>query len=370
LRLDPTADSDQPIITRFGVADGLPAGWTTATTVGGRVMFRTGQGNLFRRTVAEAGAWRGRPGQTSDLGFVPDTTFNILLAQGSSRIQRLTEDDQGQVWITAGEASGVAYPSADGGYTFAPTALRRVPHSRAYDMLAEAGGQLWVGGPDGLIRLDSKSHPLDSSTEYPVWIRRITTTGDSLLYDGQPGEAGEAAPWPYQSNALRFSFAAPRYDAPERTHYRTRLDGLDDGWSAWSMETDKDYTNLREGRYVFLVQARDVYGFISREDSFTFQIQPPWYRTWYMYLAYAITLIGLLYLLYRWRAGSLINEKLILEKIVKDRTAEIQGMNEELNRQNEELATTMRQLKDSQSQLIQTEKMASLGQLIAGIAHE
>ncbi|MCP4846178.1 MAG: hypothetical protein GY901_13945, partial [Actinomycetia bacterium] len=134
LRLEPAANSDPPIITRFDVADGLPAGSVHATAVAGRVTFRAG--GLLCRMDAETGSRRGRHGQTSDLGFVPDTTFDTLLAQGSGSINMLTEDQQGRVWIAAREASGVAYPSADGGYTFAPTALRRVPHLSAWNMFA------------------------------------------------------------------------------------------------------------------------------------------------------------------------------------------------------------------------------------------
>ena len=66
---------------------------------------------------------------------------------------------------------------------------------------------------------------------------------------------------------------------------------------------------------------------------------------------------------------SMENEKIILEqnafleKSVNERTAELQFANTELN-------LTLTKLKDAQTQLIDSEKMASLGQLTAGIAHE
>ena len=45
-------------------------------------------------------------------------------------------------------------------------------------------------------------------------------------------------------------------------------------------------------------------------------------------------------------------------------------LQEEVNRQTAELRSTLDDLKSTQSQLIQSEKMASLGELTAGIAHE
>lgn len=66
---------------------------------------------------------------------------------------------------------------------------------------------------------------------------------------------------------------------------------------------------------------------------------------------------------------SLLNEKIIreqnviLEKKVEERTIE-------LKQTNNELSTALTKLKDAQAQLIDSEKMASLGQLTAGIAHE
>ncbi|WP_210407489.1 ATP-binding protein, partial [Hydrocoleum sp. CS-953] len=52
-----------------------------------------------------------------------------------------------------------------------------------------------------------------------------------------------------------------------------------------------------------------------------------------------------------------------LEDKVKKRT-------EELNEKNLRLSQTIKELKNTQAQLIQTEKMSSLGQMVAGIAHE
>ena len=168
----------------------------------------------------------------------------------------------------------------------------------------------------------------------------------------------------YKQNFFTFEFAALNFLFPEKNRYMYKMENLNEDWIYAGDRRYATYTNIDPGTYTFRVKACNNDGVWNDEGiSILITIRPPFYSTWWFRALAAIAITLIIFLYIRLRTNALMKQNVILEDKVTQRTQELQEKNVELTK-------TMDDLRATQDQLVQSEKMASLGQLTAGIAHE
>ena len=162
---------------------------------------------------------------------------------------------------------------------------------------------------------------------------------------------------PFEQNYVSFQFTGTQLTNRNKTRYSYCLKGVDGEWSDLSAEPySKNYRNLAAGDYTFSVRSRSFDGIWTDPAELSFTVLPHWTNTWWAWLLYIAAFTLVVGAIVQYRSRALQKENIILEERVKHRTAQ--------------LSQSVDDLKATQSQLIQSEKMASLGELTAGIAHE
>ena len=253
------------------------------------------------------------------------------------------------------------------------------------------GDSIWLPGIKGAVELKTKA--IVPPALPPSAIVRGLHQGQRWFPADQPISVSAGR------RDVEIEFTGISFRNPKNLMFRYRLEGYDQSWHETGTRRSAFYTNLPPGQFQFRVQARLSETVVSENDGvLAFELVPRWHERSDVRVAFAIAAAVLVIFLQLWLTRRYRRRGLLLQALVDERTRALSHANASqqvanqalfhandslrseiqerlsaevaLQQRNAELEALNHKLDGTQSQLLQSEKMASVGQLAAGVAHE
>ncbi len=173
------------------------------------------------------------------------------------------------------------------------------------------------------ISLFSFSMGLYSGHQEPPALSRIIIGQDSVISVG-PGNKN----YDQVLNGLivlrkKGNSIAFEYSGTEWRLFRYFLEGFDEGWSMWTGNGTREYTNLPAGRYTFRSAYQETDGQAEDLLPVRFRVLPSWYTSWPSLLVFFIAFILLVWAFYDQLNFRFARTQYMLEQIINKRTEDL-----------------------------------------------
>jgi len=173
-------------------------------------------------------------------------------------------------------------------------------------------GRIWFPTLRGVVAIDPTA---GNRLPPPVVLEEAWANKFTLARNGHTSV-------PPGNNTFDFHFTALSFSAPEKLHFKYRLEPFDKDWVNARTHRTAHYTNMGPGEYSFRVLAANNFGIWSEQEaSVRFLLQPHFYQTnWFRALC-AAGMLMLLWGTYQFRVRQLAHQfNMTLEARVAERT--------------------------------------------------
>jgi serine phosphatase RsbU (regulator of sigma subunit) len=300
--------------------------------------------------------------------FEASAHFGSSYGDGSKGIYEIFKQDANSYWLTCNVNQKLtqryfiekAIRSADGKMNIVGLPFHRLPNKWIDVVYPDENNIVWFGMSNDLFCYN-EDVKYDYQSKFDAVIRNINIGNDSSLFGGtfftkpdsfslkiflnqQNGQKNNIS---FKNNSVIFSFASTSFENEKAVQYTYFLKGFRESWSTWTTEPKAVFTNLSEGDYEFQVKARNIYGVESSVASYSFTVKPPWWRSIVAYILYVIFSAALIWGIVKYNTRRLQLDKIRLEQIVKERTAEILKQKDELETQRDQIIAQKKDITDS-----------------------
>jgi ligand-binding sensor domain-containing protein/signal transduction histidine kinase len=232
-----------------------------------------------------------------------------------------------------------------------------------------ADGRIWIPSPEGIILVDPAHVP--TSPNFPsVHVEKILINGK----EWSPESKLTVAPG---RGEMQIDYTAPTFIAPQNQWFRYKLEGYESNWELVGQRHSAFFTNLKPGKYRFLVQACSADGVSSGEAaSFQVMLLPFFYQTAWFYLACVGFVLSGFIGIYSWRVRFMTRRQRELqatqerlETEVRHRTGELRERNTLLEKEIEERIQAEQEVERTHRKLLEASRLAGMGEVATGVLH-
>lgn len=298
---------------------------------------------------------------------------NETTSLGNNAIMSIYEDATGTIWIGT-HGGGLNRYNAENGSFNQFTENEGLPNNVIYGILEDATGKLWLSTNFGLSRFDPHSQTFRNFTAsdglqsnefsqnafamdengtmyfgginglnmfqpreikdnlYPPSLALTSITQDGIpISDGTASEYLQNITLKWPRDSFEFEFSALAFEQPSKNQYAYLLEGFDANWINIGNQRTGRYTNLPGGAYTLRLRGSNSDGVWNEEErALEIIIVPPFWETWWflglMIVLLSTSAVGGL----RWRVKSIENRNRELERLVKNRTADLEKRTSEI----------------------------------------
>ncbi|PIP54346.1 MAG: hypothetical protein COX07_05845 [Bacteroidetes bacterium CG23_combo_of_CG06-09_8_20_14_all_32_9] len=232
-------------------------------------------------------------------------------------------------------------------------------------ILKDSHGNVWFGTAKGLTRFTPSLYKRKNiaPTTHIVGLKLFFESID------WSATADTISPWfnlpqnlelSYKNNHLTFLFEGISLTNPQKVKYRYMLEGVEETWSPPVNTNEVVYSGLVPGNYTFKLLSANENGLWNKHpQTFNFVINPPWYLTWWAITGGIFVIIILVFSYIKYREAKLKRDKVLLEKIVKERTAEVVKQKEIVELQKQEITDSIHYASRIQRAILPTDRYIS-----------
>jgi len=308
-------ESGTPGVRLLSTRDGLPSSWPQTFEINGTVGFNFAD-KIYRYDEAQK-------------RVVPDERFVGQFPGIKNIFGRPGLDAQGRLWLTA---DGVVHLFRQQGGRWERLPMDVTVGFQPYFFTFESNGVVWMHAQHRLARYDPA---LPEATPVPLQAL-ITQVNVAATNRALFAVDRELPPLEFSENSLVAHFVAKGNSFVNPVTFEVMLEGSGSEWVSAGSAGSAAFSGLKEGRYVLRVRPRSGET-TGAEATLAFSILPPWYRSVFAYLAYAVSALGFV-LVAVWLSTFLERrENARLERLVAERTGELSQSNLQLANQVEEI---------------------------------